>query len=238
MIAIILFPQLPIFLINILPESHFLYSFFHFSLFLNGTPILFSVNSGILFLMQLFMFIYFVIDLIIKETNININEKSKILPNSYRFLVNVNLAYRIIQFCIQLLNSFLGKYIVPIHYLNAQLILLCSYLLIAKKGLPMTIQILFILSVTSIIGVWGLFLFIAGRVFQKSRKTITSWRDCYKHGLDFKYFMKFKRSARPVAIEFPGYFKITNKTLLVYFKSITRGVFRVLLTMKAQPLYK
>lgn len=87
-----------------------------------------------------------------------------------------------------------------------------------------------------------LFTFIlqfGGVFFTQSKKTIRSWIywresgiSAWKFNTSLKYISKFKKSCRPLAAEFPGYYRINNLSLLKFWQALVRGTVRVLLALK------
>jgi hypothetical protein len=82
------------------------------------------------------------------------------------------------------------------------------------------------------------FMMTFAQTQRTSKKCIRTWRTpkllfCFsKRRLqqDFKYFQKFKKSCKPIALQFGNFCIVSPKSVLEYFISIARGTMRLLLT--------
>ena len=70
------------------------------------------------------------------------------------------------------------------------------------------------------------------KFFVNSKRSVRFWRPVCKNIDEMKYLRILKRSFRPLRFEMPGYFKITNLTMLKFLLGVSRGTFRTLLTLK------
>lgn len=78
---------------------------------------------------------------------------------------------------------------------------------------------------------WAIILRIGGLYFTQCKKTIASWKYFNWSMCDKKIIKKFAKSCRPLKIGDQTYFKFNNATLPNFIKGLTRGYFRVMLTI-------
>lgn len=83
---------------------------------------------------------------------------------------------------------------------------------------------------------WATFLWIGGYIYCNGKKAIASWKHLPKIPLNNKkssklLLSKLKRCCRPIMIHYGLTFKINRVTGLNFFRGISKGVCRVLLTI-------
>ncbi len=82
---------------------------------------------------------------------------------------------------------------------------------------------------------WGIFLWVGGYIHCHGNKAIASWKHFPKIPQNKKssrlFIAKFKRCCRPIMFHYGMTFKINRVTGLNFFRGISKGVCRVLLTI-------
>lgn len=129
-----------------------------------------------------------------------------------------------------------GPTLVPLNVFISHFILYGNFLLIRDWAY------LDVFTIFPIIGwgggggiVWLAVLHLGGAFNEKSRKAIKSWKVFgrgFGNGTEARYLRKFANGCKPLFIGCRGYYVIRKLTVLKFLKSVVRGTFRMLLTLR------
>ncbi|OXA48558.1 hypothetical protein Fcan01_16665 [Folsomia candida] len=155
---------------------------------------------------------------------------------------NLPIAFRSLQVIHRVTISIYGPILLPTETFCGGIVILGVYMLVRHSQDLNT-------TTFSIVTTWSISMFlmytiilrVAGIMFLKSKKTIDSWkhwgesdelRRFWRSEWARKHIGKFRKSCRPLAIEFPGYYRFNNLSMLKFIQGIVRGSLRVLLALK------
>jgi len=166
----------------------------------------------------------------LKEFILNKPEKY-ITKNSLRSLSTILREYRSLEILQKQFLELYGFIFIPFQFLVGNAILYIIYTLL-KHGpvLPGSTKLLLILCGINLAIIWPVVLESCGKLHQQGSAIIRSWRymNCGRHR---KYFSKFRKRCKPFSVGTQGLFTIKRLTVLKFLKGITRGTFRMLLTL-------
>jgi hypothetical protein len=142
--------------------------------------------------------------------------------------------YRGFEVFNRILLNLYGQFIFPGEALFRIMITLGSYILIRYIG-NLNFPTFFILfNGNSSLAIFITLILRFGGIYAKeSGKTITSWNFDTKEYLlrEKKYLEKLKKSCRPLVVEYLGFYKINNKSLISFWQAVIRGILRLLLAL-------
>lgn len=143
--------------------------------------------------------------------------------------------YRALQVIHVISTQTYGIILVPAQGIIGQIILLCVYTLATHGGNFLAsgnyTVLLMLLGIAVILFVfWSLVLQFGGFFFMASRRTLKSWKklNFIWERNELKDLSKFRKSCKPLRIEYPGYYKIGNLSMLKFWQGILKGIFRAL----------
>ncbi|XP_035709808.1 uncharacterized protein LOC118436251 [Folsomia candida] len=150
------------------------------------------------------------------------------------------IEYRSLELVHRITVSQYGPIIPITEALCGYIIILGAFMLIRhSRELDKTAFGIVTMWVTSMLLLFTWILRFGGIFFTGSKKTINSWKYWRESGnviwnstSTLKYMKQFSKSCRPLAIEFPGYYRISNVSVLKFWQGAIRGVVRVLLAFK------
>ncbi|OXA47877.1 hypothetical protein Fcan01_16939 [Folsomia candida] len=123
---------------------------------------------------------------------------------------------------LQIVSSYIG--FIPFQTLVIQLSLFCNWMLLAHwDGLGFSRYIMLIGGFT-LVSFWAVVLQTCGKFYAKNKE---SWRL-----VEDKYFRKWRKSVTPLYFGHPGYYVIKRLSILKFCKTIIRGTFRMMVTLK------
>ncbi|OXA63505.1 hypothetical protein Fcan01_00953 [Folsomia candida] len=147
---------------------------------------------------------------------------------------NLTLFYRKVEIIHKLILENYGYFLIPMQTLMGQYGLVCTYSLILQwSEMDGVIKAFLLSQLVMIQGVWAVILGFGGWVYDVSTTIIKSWK-YLKLGnkQEAKYMAKFRKSCKPMYLGYPGMFRIRNVTVLKHFQGLTRGTFRMLVTLR------
>jgi hypothetical protein len=145
--------------------------------------------------------------------------------------VNLVLEYRAVEILhISGISTF-GSLFLPLHVLLGQFILFSNVsALRGGKDFDYNFVILSFYAQAA----WFCVLEFGGRFHKNSTKTVKSWKClAFKTKAEAKYMSKFRKACVPLKIETKGMFSIRRLTVLKFVRSVVRGTFRAVLTLKS-----
>ncbi|CAL8106445.1 unnamed protein product [Orchesella dallaii] len=182
-------------------------------------------------ILALFLYGIVVFSMLIDEFCLNRRKYRAI--NAFRNLNDLMFNYR----CFQILQSCcmqaFGYLMIPIQSTVMNLIVFCNFMLLVH-GSELQIMTLATMSLWSILGttVWTFILYLGGYMHKMSEKTLRSWKvHPWGSKNERKMMSKFRKSCRPVLIQFGNTFVIRKRTCLKFLRGITKGTFRALLAL-------
>ncbi|OXA48560.1 Pre-B-cell leukemia transcription factor-interacting protein 1 [Folsomia candida] len=155
---------------------------------------------------------------------------------------NLFIEFRSLQVIHRVTISIYGPILLPTETFCGGIVILGVYMLVRHSQDLNT-------TTLSIVTTWSISMFlmytgilrVAGIMFRKSKKTIDSWkhfgeanevRKFWRSEWDRKIIGRFRKSCRPLAIEFPGYYRFNHLSVLKFMQGIVRGSMRVILALK------
>lgn len=136
------------------------------------------------------------------------------------------------------------NYWMPMQYLISRLTIVANFLIL-KKNVHMPVLSLFIIGGLAFVtnSIETILLLVFARSQKHSKKCINSWRypQCrnsfafvdtdVKRNHNFAYFIRFRKSCKPIAIKFGSFYVVTPKSVMKYYVNILRGTIRLLLAI-------
>ncbi|CAL8106442.1 unnamed protein product [Orchesella dallaii] len=230
-LTMILFPRAPVFFTNVLCATQCnsiqiaAISFFQFYV----TCIIYW-NVGFT-VMMLFLYGIVVFSMLIDEFCLNLRKYRTI--DTFRNLDDLMFNYR----CFQILQScsmeVFGYILVPIQSTIMNLVVFCNFMMLIH-GSELQIITLATMSLWSILctSSWTFILFLGGYMHKSSERTFRSWKvHPWGSKNERKIMSKFRKSCRPVLIQFGNMYVIRKRTCLKFLRGITKGTFRALLAL-------
>lgn len=147
---------------------------------------------------------------------------------------NLSLVYRCVEIWHGVFLENCGYLLIPIQFLVGQFALLISYSVITKWNV-MQGPAKFCMMFTSFIVqcAWLGFTTFGAWFCDNTIKVLQSWKKLPGSSREeMKYMGKFRKSCRPLYLGYPGVFRITRATVLIYIQGVSRGTFRVLLGLE------
>lgn len=134
------------------------------------------------------------------------------------------LEYRCLELLHRRIMSHFSLGFIPFQTLVIQLSLFCNWMLLAHwDGLGFSRYIMLIGGFT-LVSFWAVVLQTCGKFYAKNKE---SWRL-----VEDKYFRKWRKSVTPLYFGHPGYYVIKRLSILKFCKTIIRGTFRMMVTLK------
>lgn len=124
--------------------------------------------------------------------------------------------------------------VLPLQTVLTNFIIVCNFLLIRHWAdlslLPRAILISWVFVFQL---VWMITLNVAGLFNKHSVGALRSWNKIkFTRDSDAQYFIKFKKSCKPLVVGREGYYNIKMASVFVFLRGIIRGTVRVLLAFK------
>lgn len=84
------------------------------------------------------------------------------------------------------------------------------------------------------LSIWSGVIELGRILFSRGKKVVNSWKggDNWSSSLETKVMQKFRRSCKPLLLAFGTEFVLRKGSIFIFFRGVTRGTCRVLLTAK------
>lgn len=144
--------------------------------------------------------------------------------------------YRAIQVLQNIFIGLVGRFLFPLQTMATVVFVFSSFMII-KHGYEMGVVPLVLMGSWSLMALfgWSFILMAAGYLYLSGNKILNSWR-CYLGwnfvGCSKKVFSKFRRSCKPIMINYGKVFIIRKVSVLIFLRGLMRGMMRALLTLK------
>ncbi|CAL8125335.1 unnamed protein product [Orchesella dallaii] len=154
-------------------------------------------------------------------------------PPELRQPENLILAYRSLQILQQVINELVGKFIVPTQTMVTKLVVLSTYMVIKHGDTMETASMAVILTWSGMAGLfWSLTLMMGGHLHVYGERVIKSWKyHQWDNKYDKKLMGKFRKSCKPLMLNFGKAYRIRRLTVLKFIRSLSRGILRALLAL-------
>lgn len=179
---------------------------------------------------------YIVYITLLLNKELRLGRKKYKTNNKLRIASNLRTVYRSLQILHQyiLLNCHLGLYLVYLNWFLVFVPVYVTFVLIAYwKNLGVYVKVPLLVGDILAIGYWTFILQVGCFLYIGSNKVLRSWRmndwGFVEHN---KYMHKFNRSCTPILLCYGRQFVIGRKSIITYYRGITRGTFRALLTTR------
>lgn len=234
-LVIIIFPHLPIFPGYYIPEtSHFLVKLVFCYTYSTYILIYLFINVALLLLAALLASFYY-IPFVIFELKLGRLKKAYKSCKTLRDpLINLMMAFRTCQIVQLLLNNVLGIFLVPTHFLVCQFVVMGTYTVVKHiHELTVTTSVFAIFVLVNVGLFWGTFLMMGGYAHLYGVKVLESWKyyKNYKSRNEKKLMSKFRKSCKPIMINYYSYFIMRRLSVLKFVRSLSRGILRALLAL-------
>jgi len=223
-------PTIAIFLGDLIPTQYFTFPTKTLVILFHGYLLLVA-HVGILLVGEsIIVYGCYITPIIILE--LSIGRSSYRMHESIRNFSNIQIVYRSLQVLHANALSITGIYIVISNALFMVTSVYCNFVLIRywnrlemlSKGQLLIWSFLFI-------GAWAFVMELGRFLFAKGSKSLRSWNgDKWGNVRENKLMKKFCRSCKPIAVCNGRQFVIGRVSILVFFRGVTRGTFRALLT--------
>lgn len=153
--------------------------------------------------------------------------------NTLREQDNLRIIYRSFQILNENAMCFIGPYITMFHCLFVLFPALCNFLLIRYwHDLDLLCKLPLLTGCFLVTGFWLLVLQLGKYLWVRGNRILTSWSRTSWSGsnTEMKIMRKFTKSCRPILIFHGKQLVVGRMTQFFYFKAVTRGTFRALLT--------
>lgn len=229
----IIFPESPVSIFGIIPESlPKIYSlplyifYFYFTLTLHA--------SVYIVLAAVFIWGTLVIPLVISELRIGHRRHLKQLINR-AIPKRLRLVYRSVQILQQMVNKLCGKFILPTQTLSTLLFIWSGFMAIRhRQQMETTTLILMVGWASAAVLMWGGTLVLAGNLHSSGKKILNSWKNhqqIWTMAAERKMMNKFRVSCKPIYLGFGKTYIVQRKTVMIYGRELWRGIVRALLML-------
>lgn len=180
------------------------------------------------------MFALIIVPFILME--FHVRRKRYFAENHLRKPPILIFAWRTVQIFLLQVNQAIGVALVPFHTIFGQLCVTVVCMLLRQYNtMNLTIRLLYITWGLMGFLFWFVALFVGGCVHLYSKRTLNSWKYNNWKGLSkqqLKELNKFRKSCPPLSIAYERAYVIRRLSALKFVRALSRGVFRVLLTLK------
>jgi len=154
-------------------------------------------------------------------------------PSKLRQPQNLIVAYRALQLFQQVVNSLMGKFIVPTQTIVTKLIIISCYMAIRHGDEMEKATIALLLTWSGLAGIfWASTLMLGGYLHMYGEKTLLSWKyHQWNNKFDNKLMSKFRKSCKPIMVSFGHTYKIRRLSVLKFVRGLSRGILRALLAL-------
>ncbi|CAL8132163.1 unnamed protein product [Orchesella dallaii] len=233
-IILILFPQAPVTIGFFIPDKYFTLPIRIFVSIAYITAIVLSAANLTAVLQIIIVYLIYMTILVTKEFRICGNARKPtvyLTTNRLRSVKNIMTEYRGTQ--VLHLNFLLiaGQFLVPVATVVTNLVIFCNYVVISQRN-EMNSFVVAMLATWSVAAsvFWCAILEVGRYIYGNGNKVLMSWKRTDWGSSNNSLMNKFRVSCKPFMINYGSTFVIRRPTTLKFFKSLTRGTFRVLLT--------
>ncbi|CAL8121202.1 unnamed protein product [Orchesella dallaii] len=237
-IVLVMFPRAPFLLGNIIPKENFIlpvriaFTILYLIVFLSINGNLLAV-AFIVCIYLLYMTIFVTNEFLMVGIGAQKKQKYK-TRNSLRAVRNIMVAYRTTEILHQNFLRTVGILFVPLHALTGNLVIFSNYVVITQSSEMngWLSAMLFMWSLSAGIFWWAV-LEIGRYISTRGSRVLSSWKlGDWGSPLNSKIMLRFGKSCRPLMLNYRSTYVIGRQSSIKFVKGITRGTFRVLLTLK------
>lgn len=228
------YPMSPCLIGSVFPQTTFL-PFRLFMLYLFPQYLTFSMlSTALITLTGLMIYGLIAVPFMVKE--LRMDKKTYISKCQLRTPSNLILVYRSSQILQTQMLNIVEYIIVPSQAIVTNVILFSSVMLI-KQGYRMSMASKGMLGSWGIICTigWTVVLMIWGYMHWYGKKLLDSWKyHQWPTKRDRALMSKFRKSCKPLRMQFGRTYVIRRLSVLKFLRSISRGIFRALLTFDSK----
>lgn len=176
---------------------------------------------------------FYVTLILSKELRIKNNCTTYLTTEKLRRTPNLRLIYRSFQLVHQNFMCFLGIYIVILNASVVVSVVFTNFVLLRYWSDQHTIMRVLGLGYTLMfILIWTAILQLGKLLFLKGNKVVNSWRGRdWGNVVENRIMKRFKISCKPILLSYGRQFVIGRQSILVFYRCVTRGTVRALLTL-------
>lgn len=189
-------------------------------------------SNSLVIILTCFAYGIFFVPFVVRE--LRVDRKSYKSVPELRQPSGLMPAYRSSQILQNQVNGLMGYFILPSQTMVTQIILLNTFTLITQSQ-HMSIPTLALMCVwTLTVAVfWSVILLMGGYLHFYGVKILTSWKyHAWPTKRDKKLMSKFRKSCPPIQVNFQKAYVIKRLTVLKFIRGLSRGILRILLTLK------
>ncbi|CAL8125326.1 unnamed protein product [Orchesella dallaii] len=172
-----------------------------------------------------------VVPFILKE--LRLGRRYYVSVPALRQPANLMMAYRTAQILHERVLNIFQYLIVPLQTVITNLIIFCCVMIIkyGRNLKPSSIGMLVSWGLFGL-GFWYLVLLLGGYLYMNGKKVLLSWKyHLWNRRAEAKMMSKFRRSCRPIMINFGRTYVIKRLSVLKFLRGVSRGILRTLLTL-------
>lgn len=232
-IFFIIFPKMPILFNSILPRGapimfHFPLLIFHMYTILilymsTFTIVLGSINYGVL-----------VVPFVVRE--LRLGRKKYRSLSKLREQETLIMEYRGAEILQKIFNNLVGRFLLVFQTLVTLMFKICGFMVI-KHGKDMDAVPFVLMLVWGICApvAWGTWLLACSYFNSHSLKILNSWKHhAWKRNMEKIIMDKFRASCKPLAVSYETMYIIRTRTVLLFLRSLIRGLMRTLLALRTE----
>lgn len=174
--------------------------------------------------------------IISREFNLSLSSGKHRSIQPFRYIRNLPTNYRKFENTHHLFMSIAGYFFLPFSFYVNHYVFYCNFILICFiDKLDMHTVFGIIVWDFAAVVVWCTMLHLGGIFREMSKESIRSWMVCRGKGgteKKRKYLKKFAKSCRPLFVGTEGFIVMRKQSVLKFLRGMTRGTFRMLLTLK------
>ncbi|CAL8132175.1 unnamed protein product [Orchesella dallaii] len=228
-----IFPQVPVCFGNIIPTEHFTLSvrIVHTVYYTHMVTVIYanlSANAAIIIIYMTQM-----IPFVVNEFRLDGVKRYRTVAK-FRTAHNLMVEYRSVQILHLAFMEIFGHILVPLHFVFMKLVFYCNFVVIRHRDEihPAVVAMMLLWSIFGSL-FWSIFLSLGGHVYAHSTVTRRSWKNWrWESRLDGVIIAKFRKSCKIFMVNYGNTYVIKRRSILQFMKGLTRGTFRVLLTIK------
>ncbi|OXA62431.1 hypothetical protein Fcan01_00972 [Folsomia candida] len=234
-----LFPESPIYITSHIDTTYFTWKG-DLLLFLTSTTFYFfafghAIWNGLMHANCVLTYAFYITPFVTQELCIGrLRYRSRA---ELRQIENLLPVYKSVELLHSITMKTYGAIIVPAQSIFGQVILLCFFMVVRHGSQFIESSNYSLLLILTSLGCcmftfWSVILRFGGYFYTRSIRTIRSWKLLTLSQAEKKYLGKVRRSCRPLRIGYPGYYKISNLSMLKFWQGVVKGVCRALITIK------
>ncbi|OXA62585.1 hypothetical protein Fcan01_00663 [Folsomia candida] len=234
----VLFPESPIYITSHIDTTHLTWKG-NLLLFLTSTIFYFfaighAIWNGLMHGICILTYAFFVTPFVTQE--LCIGRRSYRSRPELRQIENLLPVYKSVELLHSITMKSYGAIIVPAQSIFGKVILLCFFMVVRHGGELIESSNYSLLLILTSLGCcmfifWSVILRFGGYFYTRSIRTVRSWKLLTLSQAEKRYLAKVGKSCRPLRIGYPGYYKISNLSMLKFWQGMAKGVCRVLIAI-------